>query len=272
MKIRFMCPMWGNAGRPIEQFCEEVAAAEYDGVEASVPLDNKPFARRVVSAIKEAGLGWIGQHWETVDSDPDRHVETLSERLLWLAELEPLFINSQTGRDWFSFDQNRRVIDAARSVEAKTGVKIIHETHRGKFSFCAQSTRKFLETYSDLRITADFSHWCTVSESMLEDQADAVSLAIGRADHIHARVGWQEGPQINDPRSPEWADTVAVYLGWWDRIVEAHRQSGEDLTLAPEFGPFPYMPQLPFTRQPVASQWDINLYMMNLLKKRYSKA
>jgi hypothetical protein len=272
MEIRFICPLWGNAGRPIEQFCEEVAAAGYDGVEASVSLDDKPVARRVVSAIKAAGLGWIGQHWETVDSDPDRHVEKFSERLLWLAELEPLFINSQTGRDWFSFDQNRRVIDAARSVELKTGVKIIHETHRGKFSFCAQTTRKFLETYSDLRITADFSHWCTVSESMLEDQADAVSLAIGRADHIHARVGWQEGPQINDPRSPEWADTVAVYLCWWDRIVEAHRQSGEDLTLAPEFGPFPYMPQLPFTRQPVASQWDINLYMMNLLKKRYSKA
>jgi sugar phosphate isomerase/epimerase len=270
MNIRFVCPLWGSAELPIEQFCEKVVAAGFDGVECSVSAEDKPASRRVVSAIKAAGLSWVGQHWETVDSDLGRHIEKFSERLLWLAELEPVFINSQTGRDWFSFDQNRRVIDAARAVEDKTGVKIAHETHRGKFSFCARDTRHFLETCPDMRITADFSHWCTVSESMLEDQADAVSLAIGRADHIHARVGWQEGPQVNDPRSPEWAEILKIYLGWWDRIVEAHRRSGEDMTIAPEFGPFPYMPQLPFTCQPVASQWDINVYMLNLLKKRYS--
>jgi hypothetical protein len=120
-----------------------------------------------------------------------------------------------------------------------------------------------------MRLTADFSHWCNVSESLLEDQQDAVNLAIARTDHIHARIGWQEGPQINDPRAPEWKDIVEVHLGWWDRIVEAHRLSGQDLTITPEFGPYPYMPTLPFTRQPVASQWDINEYMMNLLKKRY---
>ncbi len=269
MKIRFICPLWGSAQLPIEQFCEQVAAAGYDGVEAPVPTGNRPQSRKVVSAIQSARLVWVAQHWETADSDVEQHIVKFKERLSWQAEFEPAFINSQTGRDWFSFDQNRRVIDAARAVEEESGVKIIYETHRGKFSFCAQATRAFLEAYPDMRLTADFSHWCNVSESLLEDQQDAVSLAIARTDHIHARIGWQEGPQINDPRAPEWKDIVEVHLGWWDRIVEAHRLSGQDLTITPEFGPYPYMPTLPFTRQPVASQWDINEYMMNLLKKRY---
>jgi len=38
-----------------------------------------------------------------------------------------------------------------------------------------------------------------------------------------------------------------------------------------EFGPIDYLPSLPYTRQPVANQWDINIFMLQLLRKRYSK-
>jgi hypothetical protein len=41
------------------------------------------------------------------------------------------------------------------------------------------------------------------------------------------------------------------------------------MTILTEFGPPDYLPTLPYTRQPVASQWDINVHMMQLLKKRY---
>jgi hypothetical protein len=44
----------------------------------------------------------------------------------------------------------------------------------------------------------------------------------------------------------------------------------EILTITPEFGPYPYMQHLPFTRMPVANQWEVNLYMKELLKKRFS--
>jgi hypothetical protein len=37
-----------------------------------------------------------------------------------------------------------------------------------------------------------------------------------------------------------------------------------------EFGPPHYLPALPFTRQPVADQWDINVYMMKTLRERYA--
>lgn len=37
-----------------------------------------------------------------------------------------------------------------------------------------------------------------------------------------------------------------------------------------EFGPPDYMPTVPYTRQPLSDQWAINVYMMQLLRKRYS--
>ena len=36
-----------------------------------------------------------------------------------------------------------------------------------------------------------------------------------------------------------------------------------------EFGPPHYLPALPYTQQPVADQWAINVHMMQLLRKRY---
>ena len=120
-----------------------------------------------------------------------------------------------------------------------------------------------------LKITFDVSHWCNVSESLLQDQPANVALAIERAEHIHARIGHAEGPQVNDPRAPEWEAAVKAHFAWWDKIVERKKQKGELLTILTEFGPPDYMPTMAYTRQPLADQWAINVYMMQLLRKRY---
>jgi hypothetical protein len=120
-------------------------------------------------------------------------------------------------------------------------------------------------------LSADFSHWCVVSESLLADQAESLGLAIERTDHIHARVGFEEGPQVADPRAPESSAALEAHLGWWDRIIALHRAKGSALvTVAPEFGPSPYMPSLPWTGQPVSDQWATNVRMMGLLRGRWA--
>jgi hypothetical protein len=101
----------------------------------------------------------------------------------------------------------------------------------------------------------------------LSDQAETMALAIARTDYIHARVGQPEGPQVNDPRAPEWSKMLTAHLGWWQAIVDAHKTKGTaTLYITPEFGPPTYMPALPYTRQPVADTWEINVYMKNLLQ------
>jgi hypothetical protein len=78
---------------------------------------------------------------------------------------------------------------------------------------------------------------------------------------------------VSDPRAPEWANALNAHLKWWDKIIAARRAEGlSQFTITPEFGPPPYLPTLPYTCQPVASQWDINVHMMNLLRARYAGA
>jgi hypothetical protein len=105
---------------------------------------------------------------------------------------------------------------------------------------------------------------------MLHDQTETVNLALQRTDHIHARVGHPEGPQVNDPRAPEWTDILKTHLTWWDKVVEMKAAANQPLTFLTEFGPPDYMPTLPYTRQPLADLWSINVHMMHLLRKRYS--
>jgi hypothetical protein len=113
----------------------------------------------------------------------------------------------------------------------------MHETHRGKFSFCASITRKFLEALADFAITTDFSHWCNVSESFLQDQQKTVELAIRRAKHIHARVGHTQSAQVEDPRAPEWQEALQHHLEWWVSIIKGHASTHSSIYQAAHCSP-----------------------------------
>jgi hypothetical protein len=104
----------------------------------------------------------------------------------------------------------------------------------------------------------------------LHDQEETINLALERTEHIHARIGHPEGPQVNDPRAPEWEAAVKAHFAWWDKVVERKKKQGGRITFLTEFGPPDYMPTMPYTRKPLADQWAINVHMMQLLRKRYS--
>ncbi|MEM6379822.1 MAG: sugar phosphate isomerase/epimerase, partial [Bacteroidota bacterium] len=78
------------------------------------------------------------------------------------------------------------------------------------------------------------------------------------------------GPQINDPRAPEWESTLATHFGWWDKVVEKHSKEGTALTMTTEFGPPGYMPTIPFTNQPITDLWGVNCHMKDLWRARYT--
>lgn len=268
MNIRFFCPLWGMESMPFEEFCHKVASQGYDGVETRLP---QIFSQRkkMTDALKKNGLALIAQHSETSDSNFVDHKRHFLLRLENLAEAEPEFINSQTGLDWFSPEKNLELIDAAESLAEIRGVKLLHETHRGKFSFAAHITGEFLSRRPDLRMTLDISHWLVTAASDLSDQGETVDLAIDRTDHIHARVGFPEGPQVGNPFQDYWKTLLERHLAWWDRIVERKRNAGKDLTITLEAGPTPYMPVISARGIPVADQWDINARMHDFLRERY---
>jgi hypothetical protein len=75
---------------------------------------------------------------------------------------------------------------------------------------------------------------------------------------------------VPDPRIPERNEALDFHLAWWDKLVALKKQQNEILTITPEFGPYPYMVHVPPANAPIANQWDVNLWIMNLLKERYS--
>ncbi|MFN4144647.1 MAG: sugar phosphate isomerase/epimerase family protein [Runella sp.] len=267
MNIRFFCPKWGLESLSFAEAAQKVKAAGYDGMEIAAAPAQSAEAIRI---MREHDLDTILMAFGGSENFVE-HKAKFKDDLQQIAAAKPLFINSHTGKDYFSYEQNCELIQVAFEVEKSTGVKILHETHRGRFTYSCPATQHYFVSFPKLRLTADFSHWVNVSESLLTDQAENMERAIRHSDHIHSRIGHPEGPQVNDPRAPEWKSCVEAHLAWWDKIVALHRQKGSaSLTITSEFGPAPgYLPTLPFTNLPVASQWDINVYMKNLLKERY---
>jgi len=268
MKIKYYCPLWGSEDLGFDEFCTKVKEAGYHGIEMSFPMDPVEKSRMLKTIVRH-DLSYIAQHWETRTPDFAEHKKAYVERLHNLASCDPKFINTHTGRDFFSFEQNMELIHLAEEVSKETGVAVYHETHRGRFGFAAHIALTFLEAKPDLKLSADFSHWCCVAESELDDQQIALNAAINRSFHIHARIGFEGGPQITDPRLSEWEDITKKFIGWWQRIVDIRRREGiEELSVTSEFGPFPYMVRTPETLEPIVNQWDVNLHMKNLLKKK----
>jgi len=257
---------WGFNGTR-DAFFQQTKDAGYDGVELWVPQQDADRDNLMDVATKyqlEFGLLCSGSAPEF-----SKHLAQFEENLQKALALKPRYVNCHSGRDWFTFEQNRQFIDLTTQLSRRTGIPIYHETHRARILYAAHVTRQFLEKIPELRLTLDISHWCNVHESMLGDQEETVALALSRTDHIHARVGHPEGPQVNDPRAPEWQIVLERHLSWWDKVVEIKAAAGLPLTMLTEFGPPNYLPALPYTRQPVADQWDINVHMKELLRKRY---
>lgn len=268
--LKILATNWGFPGS-LNEFCDRVRIEGYDGIEIWWPSEKK-HQDELFNALKKNELE-VGFLCGSGESDYQKHLDQFKRMVNAAAKVavqKPLYINCHSGRDHFSFQQSNAFIDYTTALAKETGIKICHETHRGRIMFAAHITRQFMEQYPALRLTLDISHWCNVHESLLHDQQQTVSMAIERTDHIHARIGHPEGPQVNDPRAPEWKEIVDAHLSWWDRIVEIKSKKNERVTILTEFGPPDYMPTLPYTRQALANQWSINVYMMQLLRNRYS--
>ncbi len=269
-QLKILGTDWGFPGT-LDEYGAKVKSAGYDGIEIWWSLDPKR-QDEVFAMLKKYGLE-VGFLCAGSETDPKVHLEHFRKMVEGAARNKvqrPLYINCHSGHDFFSFDECKAFIDLTTAMSKETGVKILHETHRSRILFAAPVARRFMEAIPDLRITFDVSHWCNVSESLLADQPQTMALALERAEHIHARIGHPEGPQVSDPRAPEWQPAVEAHFAWWDAILRRKKERGEVMTILTEFGPPDYMPTLPYSHQPVADQWAINEYMLQILRKRYT--
>ena len=275
MRVKFYYPRWGSEDIPWNIFLQKIKGEEFDGVEV-YPLQTPWERPDLLRLLEETGMEFSLLHAEmTEGKDFNRYKTALERNLYELAgyqtnSIKPEFITSQTGREYYSKEQMAECFAICDRISKDISIPIIQETHRNKWSYAAHIVKDYLIEFPELKLALDLSHWVCVSESYLEDQQEAIDLAIQHTVHLHARVGHTQGPQVTDPRAPENAEALSHHLKWWDKWV-AHLKACEvsECTITPEFGPYPYMSYKTNSKDPIASQWNINCFMKDLLKERY---
>jgi len=180
------------------------------------------------------------------------HLQFFQKQVEACLDIRPLFFNAHTGSDSWTITEAEDFYGSALELEKKIGVPISHETHRSRYFNNPWDTYAVLVRFTDLKLTCDFSHWVCVAERLLGDCQHILKRAADHCFHIHARVGHEEGPQVPDPRAPEWKTHLNAHEVWWHEIwTSQHARGMASSTLTPEFGPPPYQQTIPYKREPV---------------------
>jgi len=207
------------------------------------------------------------------------HISSFQRLILEAKELNPIFINAHAGRDSFSPEIASLFFEAALAIEEKENILICHETHRGRILFNPWVTRDMCKKFPKLKLTADLSHWCVVAERVFDsasglddDWEEILGIVAERTYHIHARVGYAQGPQVPDPAAPEYEAALHAHEMWWDRILLKQASLGKkQMTVEPEHGADGYQHLLPYTKMPVGDLWVINNWIKDRQRERMSK-
>lgn len=272
MNLEIYKPLWGHIGSHFEAFSQAIEAG-FDGIEGPLP-DDANERENFHLRLAESGLAYIaevttgGGYVPDPTRTPASHLGDLREGIERVLPLSPRFVNTQAGLDAWDFPTQVAFHEAILELESEYGIPISVETHRSRPLFHPWVTRDLLSELPALGITCDFSHWCCVTERLvMNDAPELLTLVARHCRHIHARVGYDQGPQVPDPRAPEYAEAVASHRAWWHALLEARSQRGAHLaTFTPEFGTDGYLHLEPFTKKPVADLWEVNQWMAGRLR------
>ncbi|HET7539238.1 MAG TPA: hypothetical protein VFK05_05180 [Polyangiaceae bacterium] len=270
MKLALFASAW--AFGDISLCLQEVESGVFDGIEAPPPEDAalaRELSRARAPYIAEICSG--GSYAPASSVSVERHWQDFCAQVPRAVAAGALFCSCLLGSD--SWPLALAVDFYARALEfAKTaGVELSIETHRSRPTFHPWITAELLRQLPELRLTCDFSHWCVVCERLPDDES-VLGLAIGRARHVHARVGYAQGPQVPDPRAPEYERELLEHEAWWRRIALAAAERGQEtLTVTPEFGPDGYLQQAPFSQQPVANLAELNRWIARRQRANFAE-
>ena len=274
MELQLYKTLWGHQGA-LAVAADQALASGYVGLEGNadrLPHDELRVAlqSRGLSYIQEivtAG-GYVPRRHDTVQ----QHLADVERQLRLGQSLQPQFVTIIGGCDAWSLEQSVHFFGEAQAIAAGMDIVCSFETHRSRSLFNPWITLSVLERLPELKLTCDFSHWVVVMERQLDNDWDAVLEVAKHAHHIHARVGYDQGPQVPHPAAPEYASALASHQRYWETIWSALQSRGRTLcTMTPEFGPDGYLHTLPYTRQPVADLDQINTWMAHTERQHFQR-
>ena len=279
MTIRLIKSAWGLVGSgnryaSLVDFAESAQAEQYVGVEFPVfYLEAEPGTldealARTKECIEQRNLSYVALIATKAESwgDYDAHLESFKSQCELAARLGANKASVHAGADSFGAQQGRRFLEVCSDIAAEFGIRPCFETHRARILYNPFTCAELLDALPSLELTSDLSHWLLVVDRVPTDIMDLFDEASARTGHLHARIGHEKSPQVTEPSDPAWSNHVQMYRRWWEISVRAQMEKGERLTVAPEFGPPPYMHAEPFTAEPSADIVAVNQWMRDQLQ------
>jgi sugar phosphate isomerase/epimerase len=276
MRLELFRSLWGYHGT-WQQALDELLSAGFNGLEARVP---ETAGQRLVNArlLREHHVPYIATLFTSTSILPlqsagiDEHLQDLAHKLGRAAELEPRRVNILAGNDRWQMAEQVEFFGRALELVKTSGLHCCFEIHRGRSLYSPWVTLELIRHLPDLRFTSDISHWVVTCERLLDDPADDLSSFIERVEHIQARVGYDQGPQVPHPGAPEYADNLVFHQRHWESIWYSQERRGHTSTsMTPEFGPDGYLHHLPFTNMPVADLWQLNQWMASCERQHFHR-
>lgn len=267
--------LWGYDG-DLQAAIVRAMQHGFDGLEAN--LGHRALREHPVVAVShrlsDAGLALIvelvtgGDYVPALAATPQQHLDGLQQQLEQAEALAPRRITVITGSDSWPEAQQDDFLAAALDLVEQSRVPVSLETHRSRCLFNPWRIADQLKRHPRLRLTADLSHWCAVSERLMSPELAPIQAMADRVDHIHARVGHPQGPSVGHPFAPEAAAALEAHRQCWQLFAAQQRTRNHGATtITTEFGPDGYLPVLPFTGMPVADLLSINTAMAQWLRQ-----
>lgn len=275
MDIHFYKTLWGFNGN-YQDAIAQVQNTQLQGIEGPAP-DTRQTRAELNQLLRDHQLSYIAEITTAGSYVPDRqasldqHLASFQTKLADSLELNPLFVTCLGGCDAWPESQSIDFFSRAIELADEAGVTVSFETHRGRSLFNPWITQRIVERLPAIRLTCDFSHWCVVCERLIDSELDIIQQIAGNAHHIHARVGYDQGPQVPHPAAPEYQPALRAHQKWWEIIWRSQLARGYRVTtMTPEFGPDGYLHEAPFTREPVADLWDLNTWMARTEREHFA--
>jgi len=266
MRLQIFKTLWGHDGT-FESAITESKKAGFDGLEGPAPENNLE-AQQLKTQLENSGLAFIAEITTAGTYVPDRdaslqqHIDSFTVKLEHSLMLDPLFITCLGGCDAWAEEENVAFFTRAMELARSAGTAVSFETHRSRALYNPWVTQRIVEQLPDILLTVDFSHWCVVCERLMDTELDVIRAIADNVQHIHARIGYEQGPQVPDPRAPEYEYALRAHQRWWEIIWRSQINRQLKLTtITPEFGPDGYLHESPFNRKPVADLWELNQWV-----------
>ena len=276
MQLKFFKTLWGFNG-DYKQAVKQTLEAGMQGIEGPHPIhtiERKSFRE----LLNDYSLDYITEISTAGSFVPDRqatlqqHLDSFKQKIDNSLEFDPLFITCLGGCDAWPEQKSIEFFQRAIEYANANNILVSFETHRSRSMFNPWVTQRFVEQIPEINLTVDFSHWCVVCERLMDTELDVINAIAPNVQHIHARIGYDQGPQVPDPRSPEYDYALRAHQHWWEIIWTTQTERNFKITtMTPEFGPDGYLQLAPYSQEPVADLWELNCWMKNEEKKHFNE-